>query len=350
MKMNQLFLFSLLTCLLLAGSLRVYAGQVTVPNSFQAGAKAMASEVNGNFTAVETAVNDNDDHIVILEAAVAALQTQLAAAQSDITTLQTSLASAQSDIATLQTALAAAQSNITGLQSDMATAQTDITSVQAGLAGANTNIVSLQSGMTSAQTDIGTLQTDMTTVQSNKVLELAPYVSVDTNVLEDLSGPHIIFTGANIHIRNGMDFTDQINGLGNLIIGYNERNQLPQGIGRGGSHNLAVGKNHEYTNYGGLVGGEENAVSGAAASVIGGNQNHAAEMGSTVTGGTLNTTFGFISSIIGGNGNSTIGLASTVTGGAQNTAFGDESSVSGGWLRSTNDQYDWVGGSLFENW
>jgi len=36
-----------------------------------------------------------------------------------------------------------------------------------------------------------------------------------------MPGPHILITGANLHVRNGIGKTDSINGTGNLIVGYN---------------------------------------------------------------------------------------------------------------------------------
>ena len=39
------------------------AGPVTIPTTFSSGTPAMAAEVNGNFTAVKTAVDDNDGRI-----------------------------------------------------------------------------------------------------------------------------------------------------------------------------------------------------------------------------------------------------------------------------------------------
>ncbi|WP_144395421.1 hypothetical protein [Pleionea sediminis] len=54
-------------------SLSSTASELTIPNTFQSGEKALASEVNDNFTATATAVNDNDARIVALEAAVSAL-------------------------------------------------------------------------------------------------------------------------------------------------------------------------------------------------------------------------------------------------------------------------------------
>lgn len=43
------------------------ASDLTIPNSFTAGTSAVAAEVNANFTAVETAVDDNDSRITTLE-------------------------------------------------------------------------------------------------------------------------------------------------------------------------------------------------------------------------------------------------------------------------------------------
>lgn len=47
------------------------AGEVTIPNTFQSGTPAVAAEVNANFTALETAVYDNDSRIAALESSVA---------------------------------------------------------------------------------------------------------------------------------------------------------------------------------------------------------------------------------------------------------------------------------------
>jgi hypothetical protein len=94
----------------------------------------------------------------------------------------------------------------------------------------------------------------------------------------------IIIEGANLHVRSGSGATDgPVNGLGNLIVGYNE----PRGDGadRSGSHNLVVGSQHNYSAYGGLVAGFHNAVSGAFASVTGGQNNIAAGAGATAGGG-----------------------------------------------------------------
>src|SRR5215471_322684 len=64
------------------------------------------------------------------------------------------------------------------------------------------------------------------------------------------SGPDdITISGANLHIVNGLGATDTVNGLGNLIVGYNEHRTpqiCPPGIPcineRTGSHNVIVGR------------------------------------------------------------------------------------------------------------
>ena len=53
------------------------ASEVEIPNEFASGTPALASEVNANFTAIETAVNDNDSRIQSLETSVTSIQNEL---------------------------------------------------------------------------------------------------------------------------------------------------------------------------------------------------------------------------------------------------------------------------------
>jgi hypothetical protein len=98
------------------------------------------------------------------------------------------------------------------------------------------------------------------------------------------SGNQIVIEGANLHIRSGSGATDgPVNGLGNLIIGYNELRGA--GDDRSGSHNLIVGREHNYSAYGGVVAGLRNGVSAAFASVTGGRDNVSGGAHATVGGG-----------------------------------------------------------------
>lgn len=58
---------ALLTCALIVIASAAYAGTLTIPNTFSNGTTADATEVNANFTAVKTEVDDNDSRIDSLE-------------------------------------------------------------------------------------------------------------------------------------------------------------------------------------------------------------------------------------------------------------------------------------------
>nr|NIR43631.1 hypothetical protein [Gemmatimonadota bacterium]NIU03663.1 hypothetical protein [Gammaproteobacteria bacterium]NIV22944.1 hypothetical protein [Gemmatimonadota bacterium]NIX84937.1 hypothetical protein [Gammaproteobacteria bacterium] len=82
------------------------------------------------------------------------------------------------------------------------------------------------------------------------------------------SGTLLTFSGMNVQVVDGSGDTDgAVNGLGNLIVGYNENGFSAT---RTGSHNLVVGYDHEYTSYAGLVAGQQNEVSNVGSSVSGG--------------------------------------------------------------------------------
>lgn len=76
--------------------LPVHAAELNIPNSFSAGQPAVAAEVNANFTAVETAVDDNHANIEALQTQVQSLQSENASLQETVSTLQTEVEALQS--------------------------------------------------------------------------------------------------------------------------------------------------------------------------------------------------------------------------------------------------------------
>ena len=84
--------------LILACSLTM-AGPVTVPNAFTAGTTARASEVNENFSAVETAVDDNDSRISSNANAVAGIATNDTAISGNTTAIADNSAAIQANSA-----------------------------------------------------------------------------------------------------------------------------------------------------------------------------------------------------------------------------------------------------------
>jgi hypothetical protein len=173
--------------------------------------------------------------------------------------------------------------------------------------------------------------------------ELLQFVRVEPEEINGLRGPHVIFEGANVHVRSGSGMTGYRTcagrpcathpGLGNLVVGYNEG--IPsQARLRGGMHNVVVGPEHQYMSTGGFVAGKRNAIWNWSPSV---------------TGGIDNVARGAYSSVSGGRENVVTGTAASVGGGRGNVASGHEASVSGGQDREALDEANWVAGSLFES-
>jgi hypothetical protein len=136
-------------------------------------------------------------------------------------------------------------------------------------------------------------------------------------------------TGANLQIVNGLGSTQTTNGVGNLIVGYNES----RGAGfdlRTGSHTVVVGQEHNFSSYGGLVVGSANGVSGPFAAVSGGTLNAATGASAAVSGGVSGRALGEAAWVGGGFANRASGDSASVSGGAANQAFATYASVTGG--------------------
>ncbi len=175
------------------------------------------------------------------------------------------------------------------------------------------------------------------------------------------TGNNLNFDGMNVRIRNGLGATNgdpanpnspfsagaQVNGLGNLIVGYDEDSRISPS-NKTGSHNVVIGNGHNYSSFGGLVAGDVNEISGPYSTVSGGAANVASGHSASVSGGGRNTASGEGASVSGGLFNSARDSQSSVSGGAENIADGDSSSVSGGFGRTAPNDNNWAAGSLSE--
>ena len=209
-----------------------------------------------------------------------------------------------------------------------------------------------QQGQINALTrQVEALAREVRSLRANSVLDLNGYLTYDTS-----NGyPVALFRGINVQIVNGTGQTQSANGLGNLIIGYNQPSagsficslgtaesvaecRSAGGVWaqshKSGSHNVVGGDFNSYSSWGGLILGAENAILGPYAAVLGGARNRA--------GGSL-------SSIAGGSYNTATGIYGTVAGGFGNRALGDFSSVSGGAQRIAPSAQDWAAGRLIED-
>lgn len=278
-----------------------------------------------------------------LEAKISDLQTRVDALQGSVTILESGLGAAGKTIAELQEKLVAAEETISEHGEVLSLAQQTMGELNARLALAEDSLDRVQ-----------------------PILALGDYMSVaEGETINGLSGPHVIFTGVNVHVRSGFGYTDDggnPKGLGNLIIGYNEepdKGVIAGGDERRGSHNVIIGPKHRYSSYGGLIagstnivsgpyctvaGGESNTASGDTATVGGGYTNTASEYCSSVSGGRQNKAESFYSTVGGGLGNQASGFYSSVTGGQSNTASGVSASVSGGSFNTAGGEASSISG------
>ena len=146
------------------------------------------------------------------------------------------------------------------------------------------------------------------------LLAIAPHVSLNASAINGVTGPNIVFKGANVQIKSATSESDA-SGTGNLIVGWdNDPTSTPVGY-RSGSNNLICGDRSSFRSHGGFVAGCLNTISDQFASVSGGYHNAASYDWASVTGGEYNTASGEDASVSGGNGNQATALDSSISGG-----------------------------------
>lgn len=245
-----------------------------------------------------------------------------------------------------------------------------INELSASQAALTTRIDALENDVTQLQSDLALAYSQIAALQANSVLELDGLLTLDN------SNDYVTvrLSGANLQVVNGTGMTNSVNGLGNIIVGYNapgfyletdpdgdiktcsDGQYLTQteceanasiwaNSHKTGSHNVIIGDHHNYSQYVGLVVGENNAIrapnSSATAgrrnqvtrefaSICGGRDNYATAFFATITGGRENIASGSFSHVSGGERNTAANLSTSVTGGDHNLANGQLSTVTGG--------------------
>jgi hypothetical protein len=288
---------TILTALVAFGVGTATAGDVTGLTTFSSGTTARASEVNGNFNAVKTAVDDNHAQIIALQALVLDLTTRLEMLEN-------------STVQKLDGVL-------------------DLNGTTAVFSGVNLQVVD-GSGTTLSTGGLGNL-----------------IVGYDAPS-DDLMTPDSVKTGShNVVIGNFHSYTS----YGGLVAGYENTVSGPYSSVTGGRANTASGDrssvsggaaNTASDTWSSVSGGAGNLADGIAASASGGANNKATGNYSSVSGGGDidavpfgNTASGVLSSVSGGNLNQATALSASVSGGFNNEAgglagTGNDASVSGG--------------------
>jgi hypothetical protein len=186
----------------------------------------------------------------------------------------------------------------------------------------------------------------------------------------------IAFEALDVHVRSGLGSTYHSgslgalgapNGLGNVIIGYDEDDGRPEDATTG-SHNLVVGPGHTYQGFGALlvgrggtagehsagalvvglrgladahyaatIAGEFSSAEGAGAVVIGGRGSAASGVDAIVVGGAASMASGARATAVGGVASAATGASAVAIGGQDSDAAGESSVVVAGLGNATED-------------
>jgi uncharacterized coiled-coil protein SlyX len=250
--------------------------------------------------------------------------------RSEIEALKVSIATLEATVAAQNTLIVTLTEAVEALQGDVSNNTSVIWALYEKDSLQDGKITYLQNTGNDINTDLTNLQNDLESLATSPIFDLGGFISVIDypEFINGLIGPHVIFEGVNVHVRNISHSTDGYpDGLGNLVVGYNEEPENMQEWLRSGSHNLIVGPKHTYTGYGSFIAGSGNGTTfdGPYATVTGGQNNQATGYASTVSGGFSNNA-----------GND----FSTVSGGELNRAIYDYSTVSGGFNQETAKNND----------
>ncbi len=298
--------------------------------------------------ALEATVTAQDARIAELEAAVA--QGGTGGGSERLDALDGAVAALATDVAGPDARLVAVEDGIGALTAFDDSLTTVLDDIVARLGGHDFVVSSLDGRVSTLESLAAT------PVEQELLTDLSAYVTVDT------AASTVRISGANLQVVNGTSNTQSANGLGNLILGYNEDVYGYETSGmREGSHSLVVGVNHAYTSYGSIVHGDNAYVTGAYAAalgvyggsaegarsvLLGGWGGYAAGEGSFVAGGQYNVAYGTGAAAVGGYSNAVYGAYASALGGSFASVDGDwATSVGGASSRAAGDYSVTVGGN-----
>ena len=146
------------------GGTSAWAGSLTIPNTFSANTPAVAAEVNANFTATKTAVDDND-------ARITTNATDIATNAANITTNATDISTNQSAISTNTASIVTNAGNISTNSSDIATntgnIATNTSNIATNTSDIATNTGNISTNTTNIATNTSNIATNATNITTN---------------------------------------------------------------------------------------------------------------------------------------------------------------------------------------
>lgn len=163
--------------------------------------------------------------------------------------------------------------------------ETRLGGIDGSIAGLDTRI---EDGLAGLQAELDLLEAEALRLDALLAgLDASVGDLADTFAGVERNGATLRFSGVNLQLVNGTDATHTSNGMGNLILGYDE----PDGrlVDRDGSHNLVIGEGHDYRGTAGIVAGARNTIDGNNTAILGGFDNFNQGRGSVIVTGRENT-------------------------------------------------------------
>jgi len=101
----------------------------------------------------------------------------------------------------------------------------------------------MKADLTAVRAELSATQAELAVVKNNSVLGLDGLLTLS----QDANGfDTVLFSGVNVQVVNGVGTTTSVNGLGNIVIGYNASNDVF--VNQLGSHNIVLGDGQSYPN------------------------------------------------------------------------------------------------------
>ncbi len=244
------------------------------------------------------------------------------------------------------TSLSTLISDVKALQTQQTTDVKAISSLQSQQSSISQSCSQMQNQLNADYSEISQLVEKTSYLSStNAGLTIdAPSITLEDNNTPNgaaptqlvMQGSNVNIISANLGIEDGLGGAfsiseskygqllraqEPVNGLGNLIIGYNSNGSIT------GSHNLIMGDSNNASSFGAIVSGLYNSSSAPFSTVLNGFQNNSISLCST---------------ILGGQGNNSTGNFSLIADGVNNVANGAYSSVVDGYTCTADD----IGGAI----
>lgn len=246
---------------------------------------AKIDEMNDTLDTQRGIIGDQQAAMTGLQQQLAGSQQRIAALEAQIAALQDRVEASEDSIVDLGITADVHDTRIEEVQDDLEQLQLDIEQDARKIEDHERDLLSLDDRLD---------ETETTLLGVNGTLDpLLAILSLDDQ-------GDLVLEGANLWIRSGAGTTDaEVNGKGNLIIGYGETDGTQA---RTGSHNLVVGPWHAWSSYGTVLFGFDNATTAPYASICGGRLNTVSGVWGTVLGGAANALSAQDGAIHGGCG------------------------------------------------